>query len=69
MIIGISKNNKDGKEKLKKFLKGNYSFVYIDVDEILNDIIKQMNEKYDSEKDYFSIKNLVDKRVNEIVSN
>lgn len=69
MIIGISKNNKDGKEKIKKFLEGNYSFAYIDVDEILNDIIKQTNKKFDVEKDYFTIKNLVDKRINDIVSN
>lgn len=69
MIIGISKNNKKGKEKIKNFLEGSYSFVYIDVDEILNDIIKQMKGKFDVDNNYFIIKNLVDKRINDIVNN
>lgn len=45
MIIGITGNSKDGKLKLSKYLNENYSFKYVDVDKIFNDILNQHNTK------------------------
>ena len=41
MIIGITGNSKDGKLKLSKYLSENYSFKYVDVDKILDDILNR----------------------------
>lgn len=45
MIIGITGNSKDGKLKLSKYLNENYSFKYVDVDKIFDDILNQHNIK------------------------
>ena len=45
MIIGITGNSKDGKLKLSKYLSENYSFKYVDVDKIFDDILNQHNIK------------------------
>ena len=41
MIIGVTGNSRDGKLKLSTYLGKNYSFKYVDVDEILDNILKQ----------------------------
>ena len=42
MVIGIIGDQE--KEKLRKFFSDNYSFKFVDVDEILSDILKNRSE-------------------------
>lgn len=47
IVIGIAGNGKNGKVKLSKYFKDNYSFIYFDVDELISNILK---EKYYADK-------------------
>lgn len=75
MIIGISENNKAGKLKISKYLEENYSFKYVDVDQILEDILKELILKDENVKNNWKnntalvlkIRNEIDERINLIL--
>ena len=72
MIIGITGNNKDGKLKLSKYLSEFYSFKYVDVDKILDNILKQYIIANKNNKNnlqvksslIFKIRNEIDEKLN-----
>lgn len=75
MIIGISGNNKAGKLEISKYLEENYSFKYVDVDQILEDILKELILKDENVKNNWKnntalvlkIRNEIDERINLIL--
>lgn len=72
MIIGITGNSKDGKLKLSKYLSENYSFKYVDVDKIFNDILNQHNIKDNWQMKsslILKIRNEIDEKLNSILDN
>lgn len=72
MIIGITGNSKDGKLKLSKYLSENYSFKYLDVDKIFDDILNQHNIKDNWQMKnslILKIRNEIDEKLNSILDN
>lgn len=72
MIIGITGNSKDGKLKLSKYLNENYSFKYVDVDKIFDDILNQHNIKDNWQMKsslILKIRNEIDEKLNSILDN
>ena len=75
MIIGITGNSKDGKLKLSKYLSENYSFKYVDVDKMLDDILNQHIIENENIKDNWQMKsslilkirNEIDEKLNSIM--
>ena len=75
MIIGISGNNKAGKLEISKYLEENYSFKYVDVDQILEDVLKELILKDENVKNNWKnntalvlkIRNEIDERINLIL--
>lgn len=67
MIIGITGNTKTGKKELSEYLKSKYKFKYLDVDEIMNKLLKRERAKRTGkEKDLaplLKIKHLIDKEI------
>ena len=74
MVIGIIGDQE--KEKLRKFFSDNYSFKFVDVDEILSDILKNMLKENDDIKINWKVNNLLiiklrnklDARINTIIN-
>ena len=59
MIIGITRNNQAGKEKIKDFLTSKYGFKYIDVDQILEEKILSLREGNEFPENWRTIRNLL----------
>ncbi|MBE6153208.1 MAG: glycosyltransferase [Firmicutes bacterium] len=77
MIIGLTNNNQSGKQKISNFIEKKYGFKYIDIDKVLENILKEKfyldefnncNWK-DNISFLLNIRNEIDKRINNIVKN
>lgn len=74
MVIGITGDQE--KEKLRKFFSDNYSFKFVDVDEIFSDVLKNMLKENNDIKNNWKgnnllilkLRNEVDARINTIIN-
>lgn len=74
MVIGITGDQE--KEKLRKFFSDNYSFKFVDVDEIFSDVLKNMLKENDDIKYNWKgnnllilkLRNEIDARINALIN-